>query len=65
MHLLRLDSENAADYVGYYILFKSRNDLKLSKITSVSDSGKTINIDHGDLGGTLQTVTRVIYVVIQ
>lgn len=65
MELIRLTPENASQYVGYSILFKSRNELQLSKILDVSDSGKSVQIQHNDLESRLQTVSRKIYVIVE
>ena len=64
MKLQLLTSNTAASYVGYTILYTSRGDKKLSKIKSVSDSGKTIYIDNPDLKNALQLVTRKVYLVL-
>ena len=65
MNLIRLTPENSSRYVGYSILFKSRKELKFSKILAVSDTGKSVTIQHQDLGGRLECVSRAIYVVME
>ena len=64
MRLQLLESETADQYVGYNILYKSRNVIKMSTIIAVSDTGKTIQVDDPDLNNALQTVTRKIYIII-
>jgi hypothetical protein len=64
MKLQILTSETAASFVGQTVLYTTRGDKKLSKINSVSSSGKTIYINNPDLKNALQTVSRKIYVVL-
>jgi hypothetical protein len=63
MTLIKLTPENASKYIGKNIVFKTRKTHILKKIISVSDTGKTICIDHPDLGNHLQIVTRAVYVI--
>jgi hypothetical protein len=64
MNLLELTIENVFNYINYNILYKSRNEIKLSKINRISSSGKTIYIDNEDLNNCLEITSRKIYVVI-
>lgn len=65
MNLIRLTSENSSRYVGHSILFNSRGKIQFSKILAVSNTGKSLTIQHQDLGGRLECVTRAIYVVME
>jgi hypothetical protein len=64
MNLLELTIENVFNYINYNILYKSCNEIKLSKINRISSSGKTIYIDNEDLNNCLEITSRKIYVVI-
>jgi len=64
MRLQLLESETAHLYVGYNILYRSRNQVKMSTILGVSETGKTIQIEDPELNNALQTVTRKIYLII-
>jgi hypothetical protein len=63
MTLIKLTPQNAEKYIGKSVVFKTRKTHILKKIISVSDTGKTICIDHPDLGNHLQIVTRSVYVI--
>lgn len=63
MTLVKLTPENASKYIGKSIVFKTRKTRIVKKIISVSETGKTICIDHPDLGNHLQIVTRAVYVL--
>jgi hypothetical protein len=63
MVLVKLTPENARNYIGKNVVFTSRNTQIVKTIISVSESGKTISIDHPDLGNNLQIVTRAVYVM--
>lgn len=65
MNVLRLTPYNASKYIGYEIYFKTRNKHIVKKILGVSDTGKSIRIEHPDLGNQLQIVTRKVYVIIE
>lgn len=64
MRLQLLESDTADQYVGYNILYKSRNVIKMSTIMGVSETGKTIHVEDPELNNMLQTVTRKIYIII-
>ena len=64
MKLVRLTPENSSRYVGHSILFNSRGKIQFSKILAVSETGKTISIQHQDLGGML-VYKRKMYAVIE
>ena len=63
MHLVKLHSENAYQYIGYEILFKSRGSSIIKKIISATDT--SVKIDHPDLKNSLQILTRNIHVIIE
>ncbi len=65
MKLIELTNENVFNYIGYNILYKSRNEIKLSKINKISSSGKIIYIDNEDLNNCLEIISRKIYVIDQ
>jgi hypothetical protein len=65
MNLIQLTPENASQYIGCDILFKSRKQHVVKKILGVSETGKSIQIDHPDLKDNLQLVTRKVYVIIE
>jgi hypothetical protein len=60
--LVQLTSANSKDYIGHTAVFTTRNQTIMKKITGVSESGKTIYIDHPDLQNSLQLVTRKVFV---
>ena len=64
MNAIRLTPDNVFQYIGKEIIFKTRNNNILARIINVSDTGKTITIDHPDLKNNLQIVTRKIYVFV-
>ena len=64
MNVIRLTPDNVFQYIGKEIIFKTRNNNILARIINVSDTGKTITIDHPDLKNNLQIVTRKIYVFV-
>jgi hypothetical protein len=63
MTLVKLTPENVRNYIGRNVVFKTRKTRIVKKIISVSYTGKTICIDHPDLGNHLQIVTRVVHVI--
>ena len=64
MELLKLTPDNVSFYLGQEILFKSRGRHIVRKILGVSQSGKSINIDHPDLKNQLQIVSRSVCVIL-
>ena len=64
MNLLQLTPDNVKDYIGFQIIFKTREEYIIKRIIEVSDSGKSIKIDHLDLNNSLQIVTRKVYVLL-
>ena len=62
MNLVKLNPENAYQYIGYEILFKSRGYHIITKIISVSNT--SVKIDHPDLKNSLEILTRNVYVII-
>ena len=63
MKLIKLTTDNANQYVGYEILFKTRGSHIIKRILDVSNS--SIKIDHPDLQNNLQILTRNVYVIIE
>ena len=60
--LIRLTPDNVFQYISYEIIFKTRNKYIVKRILSVSNTGKSIKIDHDDLQNSLQIVSRKVYV---
>ena len=58
MKLIKLTQDNAHNYIGYDIVFKTRNIIEKKKILKVSNTGKTIIIKHPDLNNQLEIVSR-------
>ena len=65
MKLIELTTDNVFNYIGYNVLYKTRNNIKLNKINSISESGKTIYIDNEDLNNCLEIIYRKVYVVVE
>jgi hypothetical protein len=65
MNTIKLTPDNVYQYIGREIIFKSRNSNIVKRIINVSNTGKTIQIDHPDLKNNLQIVTRNVYVIIE
>ena len=63
MELIRLTQQNAAEYIGYEILFKSRGIHIVKKILGVTNT--SVKINHSDLHNQLQIVSRKVYVLIE
>jgi len=59
---IRLTTENANQYIGYDILFKTRGHYIVKNIISVSAT--SIQIDNPDLNNSLQILTRNIHVLL-
>ena len=64
MQLIKITPDNVNKYIGYEIIFKTRNNYIIKKIISVSSSCKNIRIDHPDLQNNLDIMSRNIYVII-
>jgi hypothetical protein len=64
MNLIQLTPENATQYIGFDILFKTRKQKIIKTILGVSDTCKTIYIDNPDLNNNLQIVSRKVYVIL-
>jgi hypothetical protein len=64
MDHVRLTPENAKQYVGYDIRFKTRGHNIVKKILGVSATGKTVDIDHPDLRNNLEIVSRKVFVLL-
>lgn len=65
MNLIKLTPENVSEYIGREIIFKTRDNHIIKRILNVTNSGKTIIIDHPDLKNTLQIVTRNVYAILE
>ena len=65
MKTIKLTPENVIQYIGYEIIFKTRGNHIVKKIIAVSNTGKTIQIDHHDLQNSLEIVSRNIYVILE
>lgn len=65
MNTVRLTPENVFQYIGYDIIFKTRNKDIIKQIISVSETGNSITIDHPDLKNSLQIVTRKVHVILK
>ena len=63
MNFIRLTPDNANMYVGHEIIFKSRNKFLVKKIMRVSNTGKSITIEHPDLKNGLEIVSRKVYII--
>ena len=61
--LVKLTPENAIQYIGYPILFKTRGEYTVKKILSVSKTRQSIKIEEPDLHNSLKIVNRNIYVI--
>ena len=64
MNTIKLTTDNVFQYIGYDIIFKTRDNHIIKKIISVSKTGKSITIDHPDLKNQLEIVSRNVYVII-
>jgi len=60
---VQVTSENARQYIGREIIFTTRGQKTIKTILGVSETGKTIHIDHPDLKNQLQIVTRKVYLL--
>lgn len=65
MNTIKLTTDNVFQYIGYDIIFKTRDSHIIKKIISVSKTGKSITIDHPDLKNQLEIVSRNVYVIIE
>jgi len=61
MKLIRITPENASDFFGYNVIFKSRGEMLIKKILGVNKY--SIKINHPDLNNTLQIKTRKIFIL--
>lgn len=62
MNLVKLTPENAPQYIGCEIIFKTRGFHIIKRIINASNT--SVQIDHPDLKNSLQILTRNIFVVI-
>ena len=60
---IRLTSNNASQYIGHEIIFKTRgNNHVIRRIIGVSPTGKTVYIEYPDLNNNL-VISRKIDVI--
>ena len=59
--MIRLTMENAYEYIGHEIVFKSRGILIKKRILGVTDTA--VKIDHPDLNNLL-VVSRKVHVLL-
>jgi hypothetical protein len=59
----KLTPENASKYIGREILFTYNGATVKRTLLKVSESGKTIHVDHPETKNNLQLVSRRIFVV--
>jgi hypothetical protein len=62
MRLVRLTNQNAHNFIGYEILFKTRGEYIVKKIIDANNI--SIKINHPDLNNQLN-MTRKIFVLIE
>lgn len=65
MNVVKLTTENCHNYIGYEIIFKTRGNYIVKKIIGISDTKKSIKIDHPDLQNCLEIVSRNVYVILK
>ena len=65
MNLVKLTPENVHNYIGFEILFQTRGSRIIKKIINVSNTGKSIQIEHEDLHNNLQIVTKNVYAILK
>lgn len=65
MNTIRLTPNNVFQYVGHEIMFKTRSNYVVKRIINVSNTGKTIKIEHPDLQNNLEIISRNVYVIIE
>ena len=63
MELVRLIPQNAYNYIGYEILFKTRGNYIVKKIFGINNT--SVKIDHHDLHNQLQIVSRKVFVIVE
>lgn len=63
MELIRLTQKNVSKYIGYEIIFKTRNNHVVKKILDIKNT--CVKIDHPDLNNNLEIVSRKIYVIVE
>ena len=63
MKLVRLTQKNLSKYIGYQILFKSRDKHIVKKILGINNT--SVKIDHIYLHNQIQIVSRKVYVLIE
>ena len=59
----KLTPENASKYIGREILFTYNGATVKRTLLKISESGKTIHVDHPETRNNLQLVSRKIFVV--
>lgn len=62
MKFEKLTLENVSKYVGYQVIFKTRNSYVIKRILNIKN--RCVGIDHPDLKNNLEFVSRNVYVLI-
>ena len=65
MNTIKLTPDNVSQYIGREILFRTRGNYIVKRIIRISDTCKTVYIDHPDLKDSLEIVSRKVYVIIE
>lgn len=65
MNTVKLTPDNVFQYIGYEIIFKTRNNHIVKRIIGVSKTGKSIQIEHPDLQNNLQIESRNIFIILK
>ena len=60
--LVRLTPNNVNNYLGFNIVFNSRGKNIIKRLNRISETSRTLYIDHPDLGNNLQ-IGRRIYAI--
>ena len=61
--LIRLTNTNANQYIGNYVLYKTRNKSKINKILGVSENRNLIYVNNADLNNNLN-INRKLYAIV-
>lgn len=62
MYLVRLTKDNCSQYLGYEILFKTRNKYIIKTILAINKC--SVKIKHPDLNNNVEFVSRKVFVLI-
>ena len=61
---MRVTQNNVHNCIGKQIIFKTRNQYIIKNVIGISESGKSIKIDHDDLDNNINVDGRQIYVIV-